>query len=89
MRHLPFLPLPLFYRVDFLLSILQRRHRVEVQPREASQAIRLDGHRGHRGVIGAKAHRRDDEFDALGDITTLADPSVVETLVTEKKGRGR
>ena len=28
-----------------------------------------------------------DEFDSLGDITTLADPSVVETLVEEKKAR--
>ena len=28
-----------------------------------------------------------DEFDALGDITTLADPGVVETLVKEKKGK--
>ncbi|HEY2031647.1 MAG TPA: acetate--CoA ligase [Myxococcales bacterium] len=28
-----------------------------------------------------------DEFDALGDISTLADPSVVETLVKEKKAR--
>ena len=27
------------------------------------------------------------EFDALGDISTLADPSVVETLVREKQGR--
>jgi acetyl-CoA synthetase len=29
-----------------------------------------------------------DEFDSLGDISTLADPSVVETLVKEKKARG-
>jgi acetyl-CoA synthetase len=29
------------------------------------------------------------EFDSLGDIQTLADPSVVETLVNEKKGRGK
>jgi acetyl-CoA synthetase len=29
-----------------------------------------------------------DEFDALGDISTLADPSVVENLVKEKKARG-
>ena len=28
-----------------------------------------------------------DEFDSLGDISTLADPSVVETLVKEKKAR--
>ena len=28
-----------------------------------------------------------DEFDTLGDISTLADPSVVETLVREKKSR--
>ncbi len=28
-----------------------------------------------------------DEFDTLGDITTLADPTVVETLVNEKKSR--
>src|SRR5207245_1816400 len=28
-----------------------------------------------------------DEFDQLGDITTLADPTVVETLVGEKKAR--
>ena len=28
-----------------------------------------------------------DEFDTLGDISTLADPSVVETLVQEKKAR--
>jgi acetyl-CoA synthetase len=28
-----------------------------------------------------------DEFDALGDISTLADPSVVENLVKEKKAR--
>ena len=29
-----------------------------------------------------------DELDSLGDISTLADPSVVETLVQEKKARG-
>jgi acetyl-CoA synthetase len=29
-----------------------------------------------------------DEFDTLGDTSTLADPSVVETLVREKKARG-
>ena len=28
-----------------------------------------------------------DEFDALGDISTLADPSVVDVLVREKKAR--
>jgi acetyl-CoA synthetase len=28
-----------------------------------------------------------DEFDSLGDISTLADPSVVDTLVKEKKSR--
>src|SRR5205807_4364821 len=28
-----------------------------------------------------------DEFDQLGDISTLADPSVVETLVKEKQAR--
>ena len=28
-----------------------------------------------------------DEFDSLGDISILADPSVVDTLVGEKKGR--
>jgi acetyl-CoA synthetase len=26
-----------------------------------------------------------DEFDSMGDISTLADPTVVETLVREKK----
>jgi acetyl-CoA synthetase len=29
-----------------------------------------------------------DEFDTLGDTSTLADPSVVDTLVREKKARG-
>jgi acetyl-CoA synthetase len=28
-----------------------------------------------------------DEFDSLGDVSTLADPSVVDTLVKEKKAR--
>jgi acetyl-CoA synthetase len=28
-----------------------------------------------------------DEFDSLGDTSTLADPSVVESLVKEKKAR--
>jgi acetyl-CoA synthetase len=30
-----------------------------------------------------------DEFDTLGDISTLADPAVVESLVKDKKGRDR
>jgi acetyl-CoA synthetase len=29
-----------------------------------------------------------DEFEALGDTSTLADPTVVDTLVKEKKARG-
>jgi acetyl-CoA synthetase len=28
-----------------------------------------------------------DEFEALGDTSTLADPSVVDTLVKEKRAR--
>ncbi len=30
-----------------------------------------------------------DEFDTLGDTSTLADPSVVDSLVKEKKARDR